>query len=125
MRILIVDDQKRTRQSLRILLNTLPAIKEIREAEHGREAVRLILEARPSIVVMDGRMPEMDGVEATQIIKARWPGVKVILLSMYPEYQEAAAQVGADAFVSKGQPPEELLDTICILHAMSQGKEER
>ena len=90
-------------------------MEEIREAADGVEAVRLVQEMQPNVVVMDGRMPEMDGVEATRIIKENWPHMKVILLSMYPEYREAAAQAGADAFVSKGEPPEELLAAICAL----------
>jgi DNA-binding NarL/FixJ family response regulator len=115
MRILIAEDQKQTRKSLRLLLKTLPSIEDIREAADGVEAVRLIPELQPNLVVMDGRMPKMDGVEATRIIKAKWPHMKVILLSMYPEYREAASQAGADAFVSKGEPPEKLLDTICAI----------
>jgi DNA-binding NarL/FixJ family response regulator len=112
MRVLITDDQKQTRKSLKLLLKTFPPVEEIREAADGMEAVRLIPELQPDIVVMDGRMPKMDGIEATRIIKARWPSTKVILLSMYPEYREAASRAGADAFISKGEPPEKLVDTI-------------
>lgn len=115
MQILIVDDQGRTRQSLRKLLNTLPVSLEIQEAADGEQAVRLISELQPDLVVMDARMPVLDGVEATQRIKARWPEIKILILSMYQEYQEQAHRAGADAFVSKGAPPEELLDRICCL----------
>jgi DNA-binding NarL/FixJ family response regulator len=113
MRILIVDDLERTRQSLTLLLNTLPDIKEVRAAANGQEAVELIQDWLPDLVVMDARMPKMDGVEATRLIKAKWPGVKVIVLSMYPEYHSQAIQAGADAFISKGAPAKDLLDTIC------------
>jgi DNA-binding NarL/FixJ family response regulator len=112
MRVLITDDQRQTRKSLMLLLKTLPPVEEIWEAVDGLEAVRLIPEMHPDIVVMDGRMPKMDGIEATRIIKAKWPHTKVILLSMYPEYREAASQAGADAFISKGEPPEKLVNTI-------------
>ena len=122
MRILIADDQKRTRQSLRLLLKTLPKIKEIWEAANGQEAVRSVTELQPNLAVIDGRMPVMDGVEATRLIKANWPQIKVIILSMYPEYQAMANQAGADAFVSKGQPPQELMDTISALLCSSEGK---
>jgi DNA-binding NarL/FixJ family response regulator len=64
---------------------------------------------------MDGRMPGMDGVEATRMIKVKWPHMKVILLSMYPEYREAAYQAGADSFISKGETPEKLLEAICAV----------
>jgi DNA-binding NarL/FixJ family response regulator len=115
MRVLVADDQKRTRQSLRLLLNTLASVSEVREAASGQEAVQLISELQPQVVVMDARMPEMDGVEATRIIKASWPEIKVIVISMYPEYQSEALLVGADAFISKGLPPRVLLSTICEL----------
>jgi YesN/AraC family two-component response regulator len=83
IRVLIVDDQQRARQSLRALLSTWPQAGETREAASGGDAVRLVEESQPDVVVMDVRMPGMDGVEATRLIKDRWPQVKVVLLSMY------------------------------------------
>jgi DNA-binding NarL/FixJ family response regulator len=112
MQILIVDDQPRARQSLKALLATWPQVKEIREAANGQEAVHLVEESRPDVVLMDVRMPEMDGLEVTRLIKARWPQVKVIVLSMYADYMADALAAGADAFVSKGEPPERLLATL-------------
>jgi DNA-binding NarL/FixJ family response regulator len=112
MQILIVDDQTRARQSLKALLAIWPQVKEIREAANGQEALHLIEESRPDVVLMDARMPEMDGLEATRLIKARWPQVKVIVLSMYADYTADALAAGADAFVSKGEPPERLLATL-------------
>ena len=109
MQILIVDDQPRARQSLKALLAVWPQVEEVREAANGQEAVHLVEEAQPDVVLMDARMPEMDGVEATRHIKARWPQVKVIVLSMYADYMADALAAGADAFVSKGEPPERLL----------------
>jgi DNA-binding NarL/FixJ family response regulator len=61
---------------------------------------------------MDVRMPEMDGLKATVQIKALWPQVKVIVLSMYLEYQDEALALGADAFVGKGEAPDRLLDLL-------------
>jgi len=115
MQILIVDDQPRARQSLKALLATWPQVKEIREAANGQEAVRLVEESRPDVVLMDARMPEMDGLEATWLIKARWPQVKVIVLSMYADYRTDALAAGADAFVSKGEPPDRLLATLAAV----------
>ncbi len=112
MQILIVDDQPRARQSLKALLATWPQVEEIREAANGQEAMRLVEESRPDVVLMDVRMPEMDGLEATRLIKARWPQVKVIVLSMYADYMADALAAGADAFVSKGEPPDRLLATL-------------
>jgi len=74
--------------------------------------LRLIEESRPDVVLMDVRMPEMDGLQATRFIKTRWPQVKVILLSMYGEYMTQALEAGADASVGKGEPPGTLLATL-------------
>ena len=115
MRVLVVDDQKRTRQSLKVLLKTLPGTVEVEEAINGREAVQLAPDLQPDLVLMDALMPEMDGVEATRQIKQICPRAKVIVLSMYSEYQSQAAQVGADAFVSKGDPAERLVATIATV----------
>ena len=106
IQILVVDDQPRARRSLKALLATWPQVEGIREAANGREAVGLVEEYRPDVVLMDARMPEMDGLQATRFIKARWPQVKVIMLSMYADYLDEALAAGADAFVSKGEPPE-------------------
>ena len=71
--VLIVDDQPRARQSLRALLSTWPPAVEIWEAGNGHEANQLVKEQQPDIVLMDVRMPRMDGLQATELIKARWP----------------------------------------------------
>lgn len=117
LRILIVDDQPRARKSLRALLSTWPQALEIREATNGREAVQLVEEFRPDAVLMDVRMPEVDGLEATTTIKAQWPQVKVIVLTMYIESRDEALAAGADAFVGKGEASEKVLD---ILSAVMQ-----
>jgi DNA-binding NarL/FixJ family response regulator len=112
IRVLIVDDQPRARKSLKALLSTWPRVGEMHEASNGREALQLANELQPDVVLMDVRMPEVDGLKATVQIKALWPQVKVILLSMYPEYRDEALVAGADAFVGKGEAPDELLDLL-------------
>ncbi len=115
MRIVIADDQKRARQSLKALLSaSLPQV-EIREAASGAEALRLVEEIQPRLVVMDIRMPELDGLEATRRIKQRWPSVKVMILSIYQEREEEAQTAGADLFMGKGAPPENLLAALSSL----------
>jgi DNA-binding NarL/FixJ family response regulator len=89
-----------------------PEIEIVGEAADGREAVQLVEECRPDAVLMDARMPAIDGLEATRLIKDRWPEVKVIVLTMYASYRANTLVVGADAFLIKGCPAEELLRAI-------------
>jgi CheY-like chemotaxis protein len=72
-------------------------IKVSAEASNGLEAINLIKGYAPDIVVMDVQMPVMDGLEATKIIKRNWPQIKVVVLTMYPNYQPEAMSAGADA----------------------------
>jgi DNA-binding NarL/FixJ family response regulator len=115
IQVLIVDDQPRARQSLKALLATCSQVEGAREAVNGRDALALVEECLPDVIVMDARMPEMDGLQATRLIKTRWPQVKIIVLSMYAEYMDEALAAGADAFVSKGAPAERLLNTLSVL----------
>jgi len=112
LNILIVDDQPRARQSLKALLSTWSWVGEMHEASNGREALQLVERLRPDVVLMDVRMPELDGLQAAMQIKALWPHVKIIVLSMYTEYHEQALVAGADAFVGKGEAPDRLLDLL-------------
>jgi len=115
VQVLIVDDQPRARQSLKALLATWPLIGAVREAANGEEAIGSVEQARPDIVLMDVHMPVMNGLEATRRIKEHWPQVRIIALSMYGDYQVDAVVAGADAFVSKGESPETLLDTVAAV----------
>ncbi len=115
IRTLVVDDQPRARQSLKALLATFPKIGEVDEAANGREAVHRVEEWQPDLVLMDVKMPEMDGLEATRQIKEHWQQIKVIMLSMYGEYSHEANAAGADAFVTKGESAEQLLATIAAV----------
>ncbi len=112
LQVLIVDDQPRARRSLKALLATCSQVETSREAVDGRDALARVEEILPDVILMDARMPEMDGLQATRFIKARWPQVKVIVLSMYAEYMDEALAAGADAFVSKGAPADRLLATL-------------
>jgi DNA-binding NarL/FixJ family response regulator len=124
--LLIADDAPRSRDGLRALLATLrinrltaqpparptPEVEVVGEATDGQEAVRLVEECRADVVLMDARMPTLDGLTATRLIKKRWPKVKVVVLTMYDSYRADALAAGADAFLLKGCPPEELLAAI-------------
>jgi DNA-binding NarL/FixJ family response regulator len=109
LRILIVDDLEHARRSLKALLATRFKLVDTCEAVNGTEAVRRVEEYKPDIVVIDARMPQMDGIEATRIIKEKSAQISVIVLSMYDEYQAAALAVGANAFLLKDEPVEKLL----------------
>jgi DNA-binding NarL/FixJ family response regulator len=111
-RVLIADDRPGSRQGLRAVLDMWPTVEVVCEAADGQEAVHFVEKCRPDVVLMDARMPVMDGLEATRLIKERWPRVKVIVLTTYPEYQAHALAAGADAFLVKGCPAEELLRAI-------------
>lgn len=117
IQILIVDDQPRARKSLRALLSTWPVLQELSEAANGQEAVQIVEERQPNLVLMDICMPRMDGLQATWLIKTQWPQVKVIVLTMYGEYEAEAMAAGADAFVAKGEPADRLLAALSALTA--------
>lgn len=112
IRVLIVDDQPRARKSLKALLSTWSEIGEMYEASDGREAVQFVKEHRPDVVLMDARMPKIDGLKATVQIKALRPQVKVVVLSMYLEYHAEALAAGADAFIGKAEAPARLLELL-------------
>ncbi len=109
LRVLLADDQPRARQSLRALLSTWGRALEIREASDGQEAVRLAVEFRPQVALLDVRMPKMDGLTAARLIRQSQPSAKIIVLSMYPEHRQEALDAGADAFCDKGSAPDALL----------------
>jgi len=112
LRILIVDDQQRSRQSMKALIGAWYPDAEVREAANGDEAINRVVEFQPDLVLMDVRMPKMDGLEGLMQIKAVWRQTRVIILSMYPDYEAEALAIGADAFVSKSDPPEKLREAL-------------
>jgi two-component system NarL family response regulator len=81
-------------------------------AADGQEAIQAIEEDQPDILLMDVHMPGMNGLEVTRLIKARWPGIKVVLLTMSRLRPEEIVASGADAWVSKLQSPDRLLNTL-------------
>ena len=113
-RVLIADDSVRARDGLRALLTTRPEIEVVGEASNGQDAVRLVAECRPDVVLMDLHMPVLDGIQATLLIKQQWPAVTVVVLTMYAVDQSAALAAGADAFLIKGNAPDRLLAALGV-----------
>jgi DNA-binding NarL/FixJ family response regulator len=112
LRVLVVDDQEPTRQGVAALLELTADIEVINQASNGWEAVHIVAEEGPDVVLMDVRMPIMDGLEATRQIKERWPQVKVIIATMYPSHKEDALAAGADRVLLKGSMRANLEDVI-------------
>jgi DNA-binding NarL/FixJ family response regulator len=112
IRVLIVDDSARTRDGLRALLDTGADIELVGEATNGQDALRLVEELQPTVVLMDLEMPLMNGVEATRLIKQSWPATNVIVITSSAAKRAAALAAGADAFMIKGDAPSRLLATI-------------
>lgn len=114
IRVLIADDSAHARTGLRALLATWPDIRVVGEAANGQDAVQLVAERLPDVVLMDVHMPVLDGVEATRLIKQQWPAVTVIVLTLYVLEQRSALRAGADAVLIKGRAPEQLLATLGV-----------
>lgn len=116
LRLMIVDDNPHARKALSAFFSMQDWLTVIDVASNGEEALEKIESQNPDMILMDAHMPIMDGLQATQIIKSRWPQIKVIILTIYISYRSQAQQVGADAFFVKGCSTEMLTSTICSLN---------
>ena len=115
IRVLIVDDQRMFAESIKYIIESRASdIDVIGIALNGKEAVRMTGELRPHIVLMDVRMPVMDGVEATRLARQQYPDVKVIMLTTFDddEYVQASLKHGAIGYLLKNMPPLELINAI-------------
>jgi DNA-binding NarL/FixJ family response regulator len=118
IRVLLVDDQSLIRQGLRVLLELEPDLQVVGEAENGKTAIEMVEKLQPDVVLMDVRMPIMDGVAATQEILQRFVGTKVLVLTTFDddEYLAAALRYGAMGYLLKDTPSEELAAAIRAVH---------
>lgn len=118
IRVLIADDQPLVRRGLALILGPDPEFEVVGEAEDGARAVALAHEVRPDVVVMDIRMPVMDGVKATEELARTLPETRVLALSTFDmdEYVVAALRAGAYGFLPKDVSPEELIAAVRIVH---------
>ncbi|MFB9880561.1 response regulator [Planobispora siamensis] len=117
IRVLLVDDQELVRTGFRLVLRREPAIEVVGEASDGQEALDLLAEVEADVVVMDVRMPGMDGIEATRRICARG-GPKVLILTTFDldEYVFASIKAGASGFLLKDTGPRSLVEAIRVVH---------
>jgi len=114
LRILLVDDHRMMREGLMSLLQGQEGVEVVGQADNGKQAVERVENLLPDVVTMDVSMPVMDGIEATRIIKKRWPAIRVIGLSMFEEAELAAKMhaAGADRYLTKTGPSQLLIEAI-------------
>jgi DNA-binding NarL/FixJ family response regulator len=116
IRVLLVDDQSLLRTGFRMILGAEPGLEVVGEAGDGQEAVALAAHLRPDVVLMDVRMPTMDGIEATRRITAAHDDVRVVVLTTFDldEYVYGSLQAGASAFLLKDAKEDQLIAAIRI-----------
>jgi DNA-binding NarL/FixJ family response regulator len=117
IRILLVDDQPLLRMGFRLILEGEEDLRVVGEASDGAEAVRRVAELRPDVVLMDVRMPVLDGIEATRAITSSGSAARIIILTTFDldEYAFAGLQAGASAFLLKDVAPAELLGAVRVV----------
>lgn len=114
IKILVADDQELIRQSLQIVLNSKKDMEVIDVAADGQQVIHCIRKQKPDVVLMDIRMPKMDGVQCTKIIKENYPQIKIIILTTFDddEYVYNALKFGASGYMLKGASMDELENAI-------------
>jgi DNA-binding NarL/FixJ family response regulator len=121
IRVVIVDDQALVRAGFEVLVNSAPDLEVVGLASNGEEAVRVVTASQPDVVLMDVRMPVMDGLEATRLITNSPSGrvARILMLTTFDldEYVYEALRSGASGFLLKDTPPEELLSAIRVIAA--------
>ncbi|MFC7373219.1 response regulator [Fictibacillus iocasae] len=116
--VMLVDDHHMVRKGLRFFLSTQSEIQVVAEAGNGKEALDLLETVKPDIVLMDLTMPVMDGIEATRQVKARFPDIKIIILTSFSDQDHVlpALKAGAEGYQLKDIEPDELVKCIKAVH---------
>lgn len=114
IKVMIADDQELIRESLKIVLNMNPDMEVPAVAENGQELMQLLKKELPDVILMDVRMPEIDGVQCTRIIKEQYPKIRIIILTTFDddEYVYNALKFGASGYLLKGVSVPELTQAI-------------
>lgn len=113
--VLLADHQRNTRRGLRALLGFSPFINQIWEARDGEGAIKVINEVKPDLVILEVQLPLIGGVSVTRWIRNNWPEIKVVILTLYPHYEDEALAAGADRFLVKGRDDDFIEDEILSL----------
>lgn len=121
IRVLLVDDQELVRSGFKLMLDLAEGIDVVGEAADGRQAVRLAKELQPDVVLMDVRMPEVNGIEATQQLQHAGVDARVLVLTTFDldEYVYGALKAGASGFLLKDAPREQLVTAV---HTVARGE---
>ena len=119
IKVLVADDQELIRQSLQIVLDSKENIEVTDVASNGQEVVQSVRREKPDVILMDIRMPKMDGVQCTKIIKDNYPEIKIIILTTFDddEYVYNALKFGASGYLLKGVSMDELVNAIVTVHS--------
>ena len=112
MRVLLADDQTKVRSALRLLLEQQPGLSVVGEAAEAEDLLAQVEATQPDLVLLDWELPGLRTDDRLSALRTLCPQLKVIALSGQPEARRAALAAGADAFVSKGDPPERLLAAV-------------
>ena len=122
LRVVLVDDQALVRAGFRMILGAEPDLEVVGEAGNGREAVEVVAATAPDVVLMDVRMPEMDGIEATRLVTAAPDAPRVLVLTTFDldELVYDALRAGASGFLLKEAPPEQLVAGVRAVAAGDQ-----
>ena len=118
IRVLIVDDQSLVRAGFRMILESEEGVEVVGEAADGEEALTAVAELEPDVILMDVRMPNVDGLEATRrLLEGKVEGPRVLILTTFDldEYVYEALRVGASGFLLKDTPPEQLVEAIRVV----------
>lgn len=117
IKVLIADDQKLIRESLKIVLDTYQDIQVIDTVGDGKQVLKSIKEQEPDVILMDIRMPNMDGTVSTKLVKQSYPHIKIIILTTFDDdFIFSALKYGASGYILKGVSPTELHDAITTVY---------
>ena len=120
IRVALVDDHSLVRDGIKALLAVMSPLEMVGEAENGAEAIEMVGRCQPDLLLVDISLPDMNGLELTRVLRSQYPSLKVLVLSMYDNYEYVSESVrsGASGYVLKNAPSREI---IAAIEAISSG----